>query len=500
MGRLCWAGLMLAFGAAQAQAPSGSGYEQRLRELPMALEMRWDPVHIRAHDGESRERMGLLGTGLLFELEPGWWMGPVAIGAASGQRGGFFALGAQVQRRWQLAEQWRAQLGLTAGGGGGAGAPVGGGLLVQPAASLMYDWGTVQTGLSWSRVNMPSGQIGSQQWGLVLSWDGRMRYFDVGAIGDTSPYAGRTGLGFDRVMLSTTQLRVNAHGDVPSASVRLMGVRADHHTSEIGYWGIEAAAATQGGADGYMEVLGTIGLEAPLVSWGLPSVSVGVRGALGLGGGGAVRTGGGSLGKVATSLRLDVGRDAFVGVEAGVVRSGSGDHKARYAQALIGLQLDHPESFAMAHVGGMAWSASVQHLSHAARKDGRSQALDTVGLKVQQDIGALFYLTGQAQSAFAGQAGAFSMGMAGVGWSTANAGQVSPGWQFSAELLAGAAGGGGVDTNGGAVGQGMAYLGYALRGGSEVQVGLGRIRSLHGGLNSPVIDLSWTQHLGVSSR
>jgi hypothetical protein len=490
----------------QSSSPSW-GSEPALHNLPMSVELRWDPAHIRAHDGLPRERLGLVSASVLFEPEPGWWLGPVALGAASGQRGGFFVLGAQVQRRWQLAEQWRAQLGLMAGGGGGANAPVGGGLLVQPSASLMYDWGGLQTGLSWSRVNMPSGQIGSQQWGLVVSWDGRMRYFDVGGTRRYSSDTGPTGLGMDRVMLTSAQLHVDAHVDAHGAtsakSVRLLGARAERRAGDHGYWGIEAAAATHGGADGYMELLGTAGLETPLSALGMRSVSVGVRGALGLGGGGAVRTGGGTLGKVATSLRWDFGREAFVGLEAGEVRAGSdggqGRYKAHYAQALIGLQLDHPEAPGPSRVNYMAWSASLQRMNGAARKDGSKEALETMGIKVQRDIAdTTFYLTGQAQSAFGGRAGAFSMGLVGLGWASEHASR--PGWRVSAEVLAGAAGGGGVDTQGGAVAQGMAYLSYMLPGGSEWQLGLGRIRSQHGGLDTPLVDLSWTQHLGVGTR
>jgi hypothetical protein len=439
----------------------------------------------------------------LFEADPGWWMGPVAVGAASGQRGGFFVLGAQVQRRWQLAEHWRAQVGLMAGGGGGAGAPVGGGLMVQPAASLMYDWGGLQTGLSWSRVNMPSGQIGSQQWGLVMSWDGRMRYFDVGGTRRYASYPERTGLGMDRVMLTSAQLHVAARGDVPASTVRLLGARAERRAGEYGYWGLEAAAATHGGADGYMELLGTGGLEMPLSALGMRSVSVGVRGAVGMGGGGAVRTGGGTLGKAATSLRWDFGREAFVGVEAGVVRGASGGeegrYKARYAQVLMGLALDHPGAPDASRVNYMGWSASVQRMTSAARKNGGKEALNTMGIKLQRNIAdTTFYLSGQAQSAFGGRAGAFSMGLVGLGWASQHVS--TPGWRVAAELLGGAAGGGGVDTQGGAVAQGMAYLGYMQPGGSEWQLGLGRIRSQHGGLDSPLIDLSWTQHLGVGSR
>jgi len=460
--------------------------------LPMSVQARFDPAHI-----EGGERLGLVTTSLLFEAEPGLWVGPSVVGAATGQRGGFFVLGGQVERRWRLGEQWLGQLSLMAGGGGGGGAPVGGGLMLVPSASLLYDWGAVQTGLSWSSVNMPSGRIGSRQIGLVLNWDGRFRYFDAGEVGYSLSTAAHTGLGFDRLMLDSAQLHVKAHNGMAASSVRLVGVRAEQRAGANCYWGIETAAATHGGADGYMELLGTGGWETSAAAIGLSDLYLGARLSLGLGGGGAVDTGGGTLGKAAGVLRWEVGRDAFVGLEAGAVRSGGGAYRAHYAQWQVGWQLDHPGAPTLSPVVGLGWSASVQHVFKVDRKDGRQLDLDTVGIKLKRMVGGSFYLTGQAHSAVAGQAGAYSAGLAGAGVQT-KLGD-SP-WRLSAELLAGAAGGGGVANQGGAVAQGMAYLGMATSPASELQIGAGRIRGQHGGLNSAVVDVSWTRSFGVGQR
>lgn len=484
--RLTALSLLLTAGAAWAQT----------EQLKMSLEMRFDPAHIDA-DGHGRERLGLVTTSLLFEPAYGWWVGPAVVGAATGQRGGFFVLGGQVARRWHSTDNWVAQLGLLMGGGGGGGAPVGGGLMLVPSASLSYDWGGVQTGLSWSSVNMPGGRIGSRQIGLVLNWDGRFRYFDAGEVGYKLSTAEHTGLGFDRLMLGSAPLRVNAHGGVPASTVRLVGARAERRWGPNVYWGVETAAATHGGADGYMELLGTGGWEASASAMGLSDLYMGARVALGLGGGGAVETGGGTLGKAAGVLRWELGRDAFVGFEAGAVRSGSGAYKARYAQWQVGVQLDHPGAPKDAPVVGVAWSGSVQHVLKAARKDGRQLDLDTVGIKLKRLVGPNFYLTGQAHSAVAGEAGAYSVGLAGAGVQT---GLSESGWRLSAELLGGAAGGGGVVNQGGAVAQGMVYLGLSLNPGSEWQLGAGRIRGQHAGLNSRVIDLSWSRSFGVGQR
>lgn len=479
-------------GGVQAQAGEAPAGDAQPLAVPMSVQARFDPAHL-----EGGERLGLLSSALLFEASPDWWMGPTVVGAATGQRGGFFVLGGQIERRWRLQGPWRAQLGVMAGGGGGGGAPVGGGLMVVPSASLLYDWGPVQTGLAWSRVNMPSGRIGSQQIGLVLNWDGRLSYFDAADVGRTSSASGRTGLGVDRLMLTGTQLHVKARPGLPASDLKLAGVRAEQRAGGNCYWGVEAAAATHGGADGYMELLGTGGWETSAAALGLDDVYGGVRLSLGLGGGGAVETGGGTLGKAAGVLRWEIGPDAFVSMEAGAVRSGNGAYQAHYAQWQLGWQLDHPGRAAAARVVGLEWSASLQHVMRAQRKDGRQLDLDTVGIKLKRLVGSQFYLTGQAYSAFSGQAGAYSVGLAGAGWQTDLG---SPQWRLGAEWLAGAAGGGGVATQGGAVAQGMVMLGHSVSPRSQLQIGAGRIRSLHGGLSSPVIDVSWTQSFGSGQR
>ena len=264
--RLTALSLLLAAGAACAQT----------EQLKMSLEMRLDPAHID-RGGGGRERLGLVTTSLLFEPAYDWWVGPAVVGAATGQRGGFFVLGGQVARRWRSTDNWVAQLGLLMGGGGGGGAPVGGGLMLMPSASLSYDWGGVQTGLSVSSVNMPSGRISSRQIGLVINWDGRFRYFDAGEVGRKLSTEEHTGLGFDRLMLGSSPLHVKARQSVPASTVRLVGARAERRLGPNVYWGVETAAATHGGADGYMEILGTSGWETSASAIGLSDLYLGAR-------------------------------------------------------------------------------------------------------------------------------------------------------------------------------------------------------------------------------
>ena len=133
------------------------------------------------------EKMGLMGASVLFPLGSQWWAGPAVYGAASGQRGGLFVGGAELQRRFALPWEWDLRAGVFAGGGGGAAAPVGGGLMLRAAATLTHDIGPLRGGLSWSHVRFPSGEISSSQLGLVLSWERPFRYFDAQDAGQPQP-------------------------------------------------------------------------------------------------------------------------------------------------------------------------------------------------------------------------------------------------------------------------------------------------------------------------
>ncbi|HZE92921.1 MAG TPA: hypothetical protein VE029_14605, partial [Rhizobacter sp.] len=289
-------------GLAQAQPVAGP------RSVPMAFTTGFESLKLN-----QGEHLGLVGGSLLFEAAPGWWLGPAVYGAATGQRGGFFVGGGELQKRWQLHQRLVAVTGVFAGGGGGGGAAVGGGLMLRPALSLLWDLGGWQTGPSVSSIYFPDGHIHSTQLGWILALNDRFAYQDWRRAGQLASTHERSGVGFDRIGLTLGRYRVRG----TAQNIDAVGARADQWLTPRFFWSVEAAGAAHGGADGYAEVLGGLGAAAPLTPLGLPSLSLGARVSLGLGGGGAVQTGGGSLGKAAGSLTWNLSRNAYVGLETG---------------------------------------------------------------------------------------------------------------------------------------------------------------------------------------
>jgi hypothetical protein len=142
------------------------------------------------------------------------------------------------------------------------------------------------------------------------------------------------------------------------------------------------------------------------------------------------------------------------------------------------------------------WSAGVELYQDAARKDGSSSSMQNVSFKYTRFLGETMYLTGQVQSAYQGGAGAYTAGLFGGG------GQ----WRFDqgllagAEMLAGAAGGGGVDTGSGAIVKPMAYVGAQFSPPLSLRLGAGWVKAVNGELSSLVADLTLVFAFDVAGR
>lgn len=483
-------------GAVLAQSAAGS---DGLRSLPVSTRLGFETLKL-----PGDEAMGLLGGSYLVELSPNWLVGPAVYGGATGHRGGFFVGGFEAAYRLPLGPSMRIDTGLFVGGGGGGAAPVGGGLMLRPHIDVLWRLNSPQSntgvwaGVSASHVRFPNGEIRSTQAGLVLAFDSDFAYTLPSATNKSSTAWTRGGVGFDRISV------VGAFDEVHGTDQRigLAGFRLDHWLHPNLYWGLEAAGAASGGAGGYAEVLAALGVEQPIK--GTP-LAVGARAALGLAGGGAVPTDGGLLAKAGVSISLHLSRDFFVSVEGGVVNAPQGAFQARYAQLSLGWDLDHPGNGPAAlgrlaprsWVDGMEWSLAVEHVDGAARRDGANRSMQSIGLQLKRSLTELLYISGQAHSAYNGDAGAYSVGLVGPGIQSP---VFASRWSLGAELLVGAAGGGGIDTEGGAVVQPMLKLNLDLGPQSKAHLGLGRIRSLKGGLDSPVIELAWGLAFGVPAR
>jgi hypothetical protein len=444
------------------------------------------------------EHVGLLGTSYLVDVtkHSGWAAGPAVYGAATGHRGGFFTFGAEAAWRKSLFGPLGVELGLYAGGGGGSGAPQGGGLMLRPHADLLWETGRYAIGLSVAKVRFPNGQIDSTQAGLVLDVATDFNFFPAGQLDTPALTGGRTGVSFDRIQVVGGVYRTRSgstlNGGAPEPrNIRTVGIRAEQAWGSNAYWGVEAAGAAQSGVAGYAEYLGTLGIEAEPVR---NLLNVGARVALGMAGGGGIPVGGGLFAKASVYSVVRIGNDFGISLEGGLADAPQGSFRAASVSASLVWVLDSASGGGVpARPVRTDFAFGVERFD-AARRDGSRRGLVADVLKADRFLSPNFYVSGQVQSAVSGGAGGYSAALIGAGWMQ----PLGTRWFAGAELLAGAAGGGGVDSHGSIV-QPTAYAGFQITPAVGLRISGGRVKSVSGPLSSNVVNCLLTVTYGVSA-
>lgn len=443
----------------------------------------------------ANEKMGLLGTTYLMQVMPEVSVGPAAYGSITGTRGGFFTIGIEGAWRHALVSDLEVQSGLFLGGGGGGPGSVGGGLMVRPHVDLLWNFSGVRTGLSYSSVSFQNGFINSSQLGMLVSVDTDLRYLSSDAAGKIVTVRERQGVGFDRAIAVLGSYRTK-RGAV-SPSIGYAGVRFDHFFTPNTYWGIETSGAASGNASGYAEFLGTLGAEMPI--W-KEHLTVGTRVAVGMGGGdpNLINVGGGQLNKLGVYATANLTRDTHLSLDTGYAMSPGGLFRASYSSANLIIDLDHPYApQTEGKVDEYEWMVGTEHYYTVRHKNAPQDTLNGIALKANIYMNEQLYLSGQAHCAYGGLSGGYAVGLFGMGYRSP---KTAAGLYMGGEVLIGAAGGGLVDTSGGAVTQPMLFVGMDISKGVGVKLGVGQVKSLKGGLNSKVVDATLNFAFGTAGR
>ena len=453
-------------------------------------------------------KMGLVGLHALRPVTPHLSIGPSVFGATSGDRGGFFGWGVSAAYRKRVGD-WSAEAGLFVGGGGGSPGWVGGGLMLRPSLLLARDMGPLRLGLGVSQVNFPSGTVRATVPFASLSWTGDTLFGPAGGGPGlaTEGWSDRawpteTGAAIGQYKLKKGSARRDGTGAATPLRVGGVVFRRDLAGAQIGdgvgarpYWLLSTAGSITAVYAGYAEFLGGLGLRYPLPF--NPSLALRAEAAVGSGGGGtALDTAGGLLGKAGVGLSWQFGPHLNVTALAGLTESRGrfGAHEFRVEMAWRGWDVvpGHARS-PEAPSAPIAWkpwtgSAGWAQYTSARRADGSDPGLGVVTLKLEREIGPHWRLTGQAGIASNGNAGGYATGQLGVGW--LGPALFDQRWRFGAEASLGAAGGGAVEVGNGMIAQVQGVARYAVTPGWALQLDAGWLRSRNGGVSTPFIGLS----------
>jgi hypothetical protein len=429
-----------------------------------------------------------------------------SYGAVRGERGGFITLGVAGEVHQPLADAWSARAGLFVGAGGGRGnlTSSGGGLMLRTDMGFVYETKSVGNfGFGVSHVNFPSGTIGSSQAYLQYDYP-----FHTLLSPGWSPLAilpadnaGSMGLKVNANELSA----VNRSYRLPDSVVRdggtfqhkrmqLMGIEWLSYLDDRWYLKLESEGAMGGQSNGYMQILAGGGYRYPLSN----QQALKLHAALGPAGGGGVDTGGGLLLDSGIAFQQRFSKNLSLELGLSEVRAPSRSFKAQSMDLKLGYQFGTPAVTG----ASVAWSELTafdtrnlrvrlaDQTYHKAAPQWRNrsvdEAVDNLGVQLDYFVSPRLFITGQGLAAYRGDAGAYMTGQIGVGTQQ----RLNDRWFVEAEVLAGAAGGGGLAVGGGFVVQGNGSLGYRLSDATSLMATVGRIQSQSGEFKANVLGVS----------
>ncbi len=483
------------FAAAAFCIAAASSHAQELSQA--AISSTYEQISL-----PGNESMGQWAVGLSKQVHKNLSLGVASYAAVRGERGGFITLGLTGEGRWPLGAGWTAETGAFVGAGGGRNsfALSGGGLMLRAHTGVGLDLTTVglagRLSAGVSHVNFPNGSISSTQpylsYELPFNVLMRSGWDSASELAYSSELAARLSPRTHELAMVQRKFKVKPgvrnDPDEQQANFGLLGVEWRTQLGPYTYARLETEGAMGGGATGYMQILGGVGLRVPINSrvTALASVS------LGGGGGGNVDTGGGMLVDTGLALQINMSPRWFAEASVQHLRAPSGSFKANSTALKIGYRFGpgavqgSPTAFVAHALRIRAANQSYIQASPDWRTHHADQSVQNLGAQMDVFLSPRWYLTGQGLAAWKGDAGAYMTGQVGMG-------TVLPlGEKISAEFeaLVGAAGGGGLQMGSGLVAQGNAGLVWQASDALSLHASAGYLRALNGPLRAKVLGLA----------
>lgn len=501
---LCFIGAV-----AEPVVASTSSTDEMLTTTPARFRMTVENVTL-----PKDEKMGFLGGTYLYAINDNVSLGPAAYGALTGDRGGFITLGGAAEFNKSLGEHYEFNTGLFVGAGGGRGGYTlsGGGLMLRYHAGVNYQTNNIgRFGAGLSYVDFPDGAIHSTQ--PYLSYEYPFRTLIV------SGWKGSSGTQRRNKPASGHELsaiyksyRVPDHVRADNGAdqyehIALTGMEWNKYLNDSVFLHTEAEGALGGRSHGYMQMLLGAGYRFRLNN----SNAIKISGSAGVAGGGNVATGGGLLLDTQLSYQLAFTDHVYVEAVGGYTTAPDGDFEALSWAAKLGYAFDTPyvgisdRLISAVNLSGFNAShfrvrAAHQNYYKAApnwRTHHNDLNVGNLGIQVDAFLTDHLFLTGQGLAAYSGQAGAYMTGLLGAG---VHAPIAKSAFFVDGEILAGAAGGGGVSVGGGFVWQSNIGLGYQFNDRYSLIAQYGRMEAPEGNFKANVSTLSFGYNFSLYTR
>lgn len=464
----------------------------------------------------EKEKMGFAGGTLLFDVNKYLSVGSAAYGAVTGQRGGFITIGMAANAQLPLFEHLLLDGGFFLGAGGGRGgyALAGGGLMLRGHGGLYLTsekWGNIGAGASY--IDFPSGTIHSFQpyisyeypFDIYIAPNWISQYLD----GSVAPASQELAVIYKNYFKSKTSHEFYPPGGrifTPSAKdLGLLGMQWYRYLDDKFFITLESEGAFSGDSTGYMQILIGGGLRQKLFKRSF----VKLLGQVGTAGGGAVATGGGLLLDGGASLQQYLTNSIYVAANGDYVYAPNGGLSVFSLGGQIGYGFTTPDKdsylekitsndpYASRSFRVRATNQTYLQASDNWRRFLVDQDVNNLGLQIDYFLTSNIYLSGQGIGAYDGGAGSYMAGLIGPG---AYLPIFNSPLFIDFEGLVAAAGGGGLNFQGGFALQGNAGLGINLMHGLSIMGYYGYLGAVQGAFRANVIGATLGYNFTMFSR
>lgn len=472
----------------------------------------------------AEPNLGMLGMGadlFLFDALPQFYTTLNSYSAIIGNRPGLITFGTGLGWHQPIANgPMSIDAGVFVGGGGGGGAPDGGGLITRAHFQLQYDWQHLSLFAGYSRLDFPTGEMGSHNLQLGMS------YSSLFSRAQTLQQPKNSGPILDPNNNDDSNFRITLSGQnylkfsdrpthdngfpVPRANeVMLVGIELDHFLTPKWYATLKLHGAMAGGIDGYMSYLVGLGIEDKLFrsdwKWDAQLVA-------GPSGGGNVASGGGAIVQGGIGLRKAIGKYYEAKLSLGQTWSPVGSFGGSFVEFGVSKEFEFiaPAQSTGKTTYGLSALAYKQHVFDIAvfnrtyissggfdkSENPYDPVFQLLGFSFAKRLNTHFEAVGATFWAYQGSYGAYAEGLLGLGYLK----DFASNWQFKVQGLMGAAGGGGIDLGSGLVVQYQAALKRSFSEEWSMMAGLGQMRGWRGNFKPTSLDIGLVYHLEKTQK
>ena len=445
-------------------------------------------------------------TGIHYNLMINNWSyaGLGIYGAVSGNKGGFFTLGINAGIKKYFSNNLYIDTGFHFGGGGGASAPDGGGAFILPHFNLGHNFKNFSINSGWSYVDFfDGGNIKGHQVNVGIeipldytysNYEASENTFDFTDLNksDWNINSKKTSL---MLHLNTLKINGNTQGINNNKTIKLAGFELASYFTKNWFAFLKVDGAFDGIKAGYMDVFLGGGY---LYAFNKNNTNILAKFGVGAAGGGGIDTQGGFLLYPDISLEQRIFKDLFIAINKGFVLSPN----LHFNTSSLGIGLKYyierngiiaDKSFSNGKFKGIEVVVKQDFYRDAKRDSNVSEDMHQISLQINLDINKNIYVSGQTSFANFGDAGAYAEGIVGLGAKTNPF--LNDKITIFGQVLAGAAGGGGISTGEGLIVKPSAGFSYKLNNTLSFRTAAGYVKAKGGSLSNSFINLGIKYHL-----